>query len=217
MPWTSQAREAESDVSSPPRMPGHVNADETALATPPQMEPAQRAPAEATSTEPHGAVEDFAARWRDLPKTPELDATINNSHTEKHEPMDAHEEMPLIWPILTEAERAELPDSARKSSLRLAFLAVALAMVLLCAGAIFKLARQHAQSYRRDHSRVVPGRPRPAHRGPPDSARSLHSSRERIATSILQPYADRPGAGAHDFENASRVDPARNRYRMAQA
>jgi hypothetical protein len=34
-------------------------------------------------------------------------------------------------------------------------------MVLLCAGAIFKLARQHAQSYRRDHKRVA-GRQRPS-------------------------------------------------------
>src|SRR5262249_40232615 len=57
-------------------------------------------------------------------------------------PTDAQEEMPLIWPVLTEAERAGLPDPAHEPAPGPQFLVGAQAMVLLCAGAIFKLARQ---------------------------------------------------------------------------
>jgi hypothetical protein len=98
--------------------------------------------AEAASTEPHG---DFATRWPGLPKTPNFDArepaTINNNDAK-----GGQEEMPLIWPVLTDAERAELSDSAPKSVLMPAFLASALTIVLLFAGAVFKLARRRAQS-----------------------------------------------------------------------
>jgi len=63
--------------------PRRENAVETARATPAPMEPAQRTPAEAASTEPHGAAADFAAPSSDLPKIPDLDAreaaTISNS------------------------------------------------------------------------------------------------------------------------------------------
>jgi hypothetical protein len=90
---------------------------------------------ETTSTEPRGAAPDFAASWPDLP-TELKPATTNNSYTE-HE-KGAEEEMPLIWPVLTEAQPAELPDSASDSVLMPAFLAGALVMVLLCVGAIFK-------------------------------------------------------------------------------
>jgi hypothetical protein len=103
--------------------------------------------AEAASTEPHRrAAGDFAARWPDRSKTPNLEARepamINKSHAEEHEPMDAQEEMPLIWPVLTEAERAGLPESARESVLTPAFLAGTLAMVLLFAVAILTLIRR---------------------------------------------------------------------------
>jgi hypothetical protein len=64
-------------------------------------------------------------------------ATTNNRYTE-HEPKGAEEDMPLIWPVLTEAQPAELPDSASDSVLMPAFLAGVLLMVLLCVGAIFK-------------------------------------------------------------------------------
>jgi hypothetical protein len=91
--------------------------------------------AETTSTEARGTVADFAGRRPDLP-TELMPATTNNSYTE-HE-KGAEEEMPLIWPVLTEAQPAELPDSASGSVLMPAFLAGALVMVLLCVGAIFK-------------------------------------------------------------------------------
>jgi len=90
--------------------------------------------------------------------------TISDNYTEANERTDAQEEMPLIWPVLTEAERAGLPVPTRESAPGLVFLVGALAIVLLCAGAIFKLARRKTQSYRRAR-RVVsrqPRRPRPS-------------------------------------------------------
>src|ERR1043165_3530101 len=96
-------------------------------------------PAEAPSTEARGTAAGFAASWPDLPT--QLDArkaaTTNNSYTE-HEPKGAEEEMPLIWPVLSEAQPAGPPDSASESVLMPAFLAGALLMVLLCVAAIFK-------------------------------------------------------------------------------
>ena len=49
-------------------------------------------------------------------------------------------------------------EPARESAPGALFLIGALAMVLLCAGAIFKLARRHTQSVRRQR-RMVPRRP----------------------------------------------------------
>ena len=151
------------------------------------MEPAQRTPPQAASSESHRAAADFAAPSADLPKTPDLDAreppTINSNYTER---TDAQEEMPLIWPVLTEAERAGLPDPARESAPGALFLVGALAMVLLCAGAIFKLARQHTQSSRRNR-RVVPRRPR-----------TSQQMRAHLAEMAARPdeVARRPASGA---------------------
>jgi hypothetical protein len=92
--------------------------------------------AETASTEPRGTAADFAPSRPDLP-TDNSDARKPATITE-NEPTGAEEEMPLIWPVLTEAQPAELPDSASESILMPAFLAGALVMVLLCVGAIFK-------------------------------------------------------------------------------
>ena len=104
--------------------------------------------AEAASTEPHRAAADFAERWPDPPHAPNSDARepamINDSRGEKHEVMDPEEEMPLVWPVLTEAERAELPDSGHKSRLAPATTAAVLAVVLLFAGTILTLARRRS-------------------------------------------------------------------------
>jgi hypothetical protein len=144
----SQARETASNVSSPTRTPPRENAVETARAIP-------------------APVEDFAAPSSDPPKIPDLDAreptTISNNSTEVREPTDAQEEMPLIGPVVTEAEHAGLQDPARETAPMPVFLVGAL-MVLLCAGAIFKLARRKTQSYRRGR-RVVSSRPRRLHPG----------------------------------------------------
>jgi hypothetical protein len=133
------------------------------------MELAQRTPLEAAFTESHRvAAADFAAPSSDPPKIPDLDAreptTISNNSTEAREPTDAQEKMPLMRPVVTEAEHAGLQDPARETAPMPVFLVGAL-MVLLCAGAIFKLARRKTtQSYRRGR-RVVSSRPRRLHPG----------------------------------------------------
>jgi hypothetical protein len=126
------------------------NAGEMARARPVPVEPAQKISLAAASAEPNTARTDFAAPSADLPKTADLDA--------REPPTKAQEETPLIWPAHTEAERARLPDPVRESTPGTLFLLGALAIVLLCAGAIFKAARQHTQSSRRN-GRVVPRRP----------------------------------------------------------
>jgi hypothetical protein len=156
----SQAREVPSSVSSPTRTPRRENALEPARAKP--AETAQKTSLEGASAGSNRAVADFAAPSADLPKTPDLDTreptTINDNYSEAREPTDAQEEMPLIWPVLTEPARAGLGEPARESAPGALFLIGALAMVLLCAGAIFKLARRHTQSVRRQR-RMVPRRP----------------------------------------------------------
>jgi hypothetical protein len=137
------------------RTPARENPPEMMTRTmPPQMEPAQKTAAE-EAQQPAAAADDV---WPALapPKAPDLDThrspTTSNSHGQDQAPTDAHEE--TVWPVLTEAERAALPD--RESTPWSAFLIGALA--LLFAGAIFKLARRHARSYRGDRWRMA--RPR---------------------------------------------------------
>jgi hypothetical protein len=180
----SQAREGASHVSSP--TPARENAPEMTRAMPAQMEPAQRTVAEAASTR---VAVDFAAPSSEVPKTPDLttrEPATTTSYTEDHEPTVAQDEMPLIWPVLTEAERAGLADTVRESAPWSAFLLSVLA--LLFAGVIFKLARRHAQSYRRDQRQVDRARPR--------RQRSAYSGRmatrpDQVARrSALQPQRD---------------------------
>jgi hypothetical protein len=162
----SQARETVSNVASPTRTPPRENVVETARAIPVPMELAQRTPLEAASTELHRvAAADFAAPSSDLPKIPDLDAreptTVSNNSVEAREPTDAQEEMQLR-PVLTEVEHAGLQDPVRETATIPVFL-VGAVMVLLCAGAIFKLARRKTQSYRHGRRVVVSSRPRRPH------------------------------------------------------
>jgi len=162
---SSQARETASNVSSPKRTPPRENAVETARAIPASME---LTPPEGVSTESRRvAAADFVAPSSDPPKIPDLDARepmiIGNNSTEAREPTDAQEEMPLTGPVVTEAEHAELQDPVRETAPMPVFLVGAL-MMLLCAGAIFKLARRKTQSYRRGR-RVVSSQPRRLHPG----------------------------------------------------
>jgi hypothetical protein len=152
-------------------------------AKPVLMEPAQKISLEAASAEPNTAAADFAA-----PSADDLDAreppTINSTDAPRQ--TDAQEEMPSILPVLAEAERAGLPSPARESTFGALFLVGALAMVLLCAGAIFKLARQYTRSSRRNR-RVVP-------RGP----RMSQQMRAHLAEMATRPdeVARRPASGA---------------------
>ena len=204
----SQARETGSNVSST-RTPPRENAVETARAIPASME--QRTPLEAASTESHRvAAADFAAPSSDPPKIPDLDAreptTISNNPTEAREPTDAQEEMPLIGPVVTEAEHAGLQDPAREIAPMPLFLVGAL-MMLLCAGAIFKLARRKTQSYRRGR-RVVSSRPRRLHPGQKmranmseTAARSNDFARRSVSEVRQRPSSVDP---AHDVKASLR-------------
>jgi hypothetical protein len=208
----SQARKTASNVSSPTQTPPRENAVETARAIPASMELAQRTPLEAASAESHRvAAADFAAASSDLAKTPDLDAreptTISNNSTEAREPKDAQEEMPSIWPVLTEAEHAGLQDPARETAPMPVFLAGALAMVLLCAGAIFVLARRKTQSCRRGR-RVVSSRPRRLHPAQKmranmsdTAARSNDLARRSVAEARQRPSSVEP---AHDIKASLR-------------
>jgi hypothetical protein len=162
----SQAREVSSYVSSP-RTPRRENAVETAREKPVPEKPVpvehvQKTSLEVASAESNRAVADFAAPSVDLPKTPDLNAreptTTNDNYAEARERTDAQKEMPLLSPIPTEAARAGLGDPARESAPGALFLVGGLAMLLLCAGVIFKLARRHTRSVRRDR-RMGPPRP----------------------------------------------------------
>jgi hypothetical protein len=203
----SQAREAPSRVSSPTRTPQRENAVETADIIPAPMELAQRTPLEAASTNSEGAAADFAAPSSDLPKNPELDArepTTTNGYTSEHEPTDAQVEMPLIWPVLTEAERTRLPDAARVSGPGPVLLVGALAMVLLCGGAIFKLARRQTQPYRRDR-RVVPCRLRPGQKVRADMSETAARCSNDFARRSVAGVRQRPTVDpAHDIKASLR-------------
>jgi hypothetical protein len=145
----SQARED----AAPARTAAGENPPEMTRTMPAQMEAAQRTAAETTSAQQPAAA-DYVWPTFEPPKAPDLDAhqPTSNSDRQDQAPTDAQEEM--IWPVLTEAERATLPDT--ESAPWSAFLIAALA--LLFAGAIVKLARRHARSYRRDRWRMA--RPR---------------------------------------------------------
>jgi hypothetical protein len=115
--------------------------------------------------------------------------------------------MPLIWPVPTEAEHAGLQDPARETAPMPVFLVGAL-MVLLCAGAIFKLARRKTQSYRRDR-RVVSSRPRRLHPGQnmranmsEAAARSNDFARRSVSGARQRPSSVDPGA--HDIKASLR-------------
>jgi hypothetical protein len=199
----SQARETAPKVSSPTRTSPRENAVETARAIPVPMEPAQRTPLEAASTESHRvAAADFAAPSSDLPKIPDLDAreptTISNNSTKAREQTEAREEMPLKRPVLTEANHAGLEDPAPEITPMAVFIVGAL-MVLLCAGAIFKLARRKTHLYRRGR-RVVSSRPRRLH---PAQKMRVNMSE---TTAHSNDFARRSVAGAR--QRPRPVDPA---------
>ena len=77
---------------------------------------------------------------------------MSDRYPQDHQVTQAHEEMPLIWPVLTEADHAGLGDRGREFAPWPAVLVGALALLL--AGAIFKLARRRAQSSRRARRQV---------------------------------------------------------------
>jgi hypothetical protein len=145
--------QASGGISSRKGTAARENPPEMTQGMPAPMEPARRTTTEVASA---AVAEDVAAPPSDLPKTSDSTTsepqTISNSSTQERERTNAQEEMPLIWPVLSEPERVGPGDTVRESASWLAFLVGALA--LLFAGVIFKLARRHAQSSRRGRPRV---------------------------------------------------------------
>jgi hypothetical protein len=136
-------------ASSSPAGAAREEAFETTRTMPPAMEVIQTPSVPAASSERPAAPADFSRPSLDLPQAPDVTAreaaTTSNASAPDHAPTQAEGEMPLVWPVLTEAERAGLPDSARESAPWSVFLIAGVA--LLVAGAVFKLARQRARSY----------------------------------------------------------------------
>jgi hypothetical protein len=167
-------------------------------------------PPEGVSTESRRvAAADFVAPSSDPPKIPDLDARepmiIGNNSTEARETTDAREEMPLTGLVVTEAEHAGLQDPARETAPMPVFLVGAL-MMLLGAGAIFKLARRKTQSYRRGR-RMVSSQPRRLHPGQKMranmseiAARSNDFARRSVSEVRQRPTVD----PAHDIKASLR-------------
>jgi hypothetical protein len=130
--------------------------------------------------------------------------TISNNSTEAREPTDAQEEMPLIGPVVTEAEHARWTAGSCARNRPHASIS---RWWLLCAGAIFKLARRKTQSYRRGR-RVVSSRPRRLHPGQKmranmseTAARSNDFARRSVSEVRQRPSSVDP---AHDVKASLR-------------
>jgi len=162
----SEARET---TSSSPRQTLQRAAEtpRTALAeaapVPAAPEPAVAAEAAAPTElpEPEDAVPQFAARWPDLAGSVALGArepaAASSAYAEEHA---AEDEMPLVWPVLTETERAGAPRSASASGGRPTFIVGVLALLL--AGAVFRLTvlSLPGRWRRRDQRAAAPAQPR---------------------------------------------------------
>ena len=168
-------------ASSSPARTAREEASETAQAMPPPMEVIQTPPVPAASSErPAAAATEFAQPPLDLPQAPDLTAhePATTSNASAPNATEAQEEMPLIWPVLTEAERAGLPGSGDESTPWSVFLIVGGA--LLVAVTLFKLAWR-ARTHGRRHPPLRRPRPRQQRRAhSPHPGAPSRSSRPQI-------------------------------------
>ena len=95
---------------------------------PAPMEPAQRTAAEAASIQQPAGAADFVSPMLGSPKAPDLNAQQPRSNSDDQPRTEVQEQMPLIWPVLTEREPAALPETVRESAPWSAFLVGALAL-----------------------------------------------------------------------------------------
>jgi len=196
----AQAREK---ASSSPAQPAREEASETTRTMPPPMEIMQTPSVPAAVSERPVAAE-VARPSLDLPPAPDPisreQATASNASAP--EATDAQEEMPLVWPVLTEAERAALPDSTRESAPWSIFLIAAGALMVV--GSLFKLAWR-ARSHLRRHPQLRhprPGQQRRAHSAYPAAPSRPSRPQTRVANAPRRqasPTADvnRSAAGAN--------------------
>jgi hypothetical protein len=203
-----RAQTREKASSSPAQMAREEASETTRTMPPPPMEILQ-APSAPTASSERPAAAEVARPSLDLPQapdpTPRQPATASNASAPGA--TDAQEDMPLVWPVLTEAERAGLPDSARESAPWSIFLIAAGA--LMVAGSLFKLAwraRSHLRRYpplRHPH----PRQQRRAHSAYPAAPSRPSRPQIRVAKTArrqVSPTADvnRSAAGANLRERA---------------
>jgi len=168
----SPVRTAREEAS--PVRTAREEASETTPTMPPPMEVTQTPAVPAASSEAPAVTAELALPSLDLPQAsdPTAREPATASNASAPEAMDAQEEMPLVWPVLTEAERAGLPDSGDGSAPRSVFGVAGVA--LLVAGSLFKLAWR-ARSRGRRHAQLRHPRPRQQRR--PHSAYPAAPSR----------------------------------------
>jgi hypothetical protein len=185
-------------ASSPPAQTTREEPSEATRTMPPPMEVIQTP---SVSSERPAATADFAPPQLDLPHAPYLTAreAASTSNASAPDTTDAQNDMPLVWPVLTEAERAGLPDSARESAPWSVFLIAGVA--LLVAGAIFKLARRRARSHGRRHPQLRQPRPRQQRRA--HSAHPAAPSRSSRAQIRVAKAARRPASPAADVNRSA--------------
>ena len=188
-------------ASSPPARTGREEASETTPTVPPPMEVIQTPPIPAASSEAPAVTAEIARPALDLPQasnpTAREAATTNNGSAP--EATDAEEKMPLVWPVLTEAERAGSADGARGSAPWSVFLIAGGA--LLVAGSLFKLAWR-ARSHRRRHAQLRHPRPRQQRR--PRSAYPSAPPRPSRPQIRVAQVARRQASPAGDVNRAAR-------------
>jgi hypothetical protein len=166
-------------ASPPPAPPAREEASETVPAMPPPMEVIPTPSVPAASSQPPAAP-DFARPSLDLAQTP--DPTVREpaitSHASAPDATQAQEEVPLVWPVLTDAERAGSPDSARGSAPWSVFVVAGVALLvagaLLIAGSLFKLVWP-VRSHGRRHAKLR--QPRLGQQRRPHSAHPAAPSR----------------------------------------
>ena len=170
----AQTREKASPL---PARTGREEASETTPTMPPPMEVIPTPSIPAASSQPPAAA-DFARPSLDLAQAPDPTPRepASTSNASAPEATEAQEEMPLVWPVLTDAERAGSPDSARGSAPWSVFLIVAGA--LLVAGSLFKLAWR-ARSHLRRHPQLRQPRRR--------QQRRAHSARPAVPSRSSRP------------------------------
>src|SRR5512145_1758304 len=114
--------------------------------------PAPEAPAETAAGETHSG---FSTRWSDLPASAgsvERESTSpGNSYADESSTMHSEDDMPLVWPVLAQADfpaAQQPPASTLTSGNLLAFLTGALALAIMIGCRIFE--RSTARRRRRD-------------------------------------------------------------------
>jgi len=166
-------------ASSSPAQTAREEASETTPSMPPPMEVIQTPSVPAASSEGPAAAE-LARPSLDLPQAPDPTARelVITSDASAPAAPGAQEEMPLVWPVLTDAERAGSLDGARGSAPWSGFVVTGVALLvagaLLIAGSLFKLVWP-VRSHGRRHAKLR--QPRPGQQRRPLSAHPAAPSR----------------------------------------